>query len=113
MFQLDLWIKAQVLFYSITNPISPHENNSRIKKQKKRPFSKVSYKLLYIYMCIFSDSINLLKYAISSFNRCFLKFQNVARDGNCPSINPYKSATPVTAIETELIMRQGKYSENS
>lgn len=58
-----------------------------LKSRKKRSFSEVSHKLLYIYTCIFSDSLNLLfRYAISSFIRCFLKFQNFATDGNCPSI---------------------------
>lgn len=29
------------------------------------------------------------------------------------ALNPYKNATAVTAIEIELVMRQGKHSENA
>lgn len=58
---------------------------------------------IYVYIFWFYKSSQIC------FNRCFLKFQNFARDVNCPSIIPYKSDTAVTAVETELVMRQGKY----
>lgn len=40
-------------------------------------------------------------------------FKTLRQMATAQALNPYKNATAVTAIEIELVMRQGKYSENA